>query len=115
MPDPGFRAKNGIRTSWIPIRIDSGPQPCYIGDAKVLLVTEGPESTKTVSLYYEVDTETYEEFRKTATIFYVVGVGEQVPEESTHVGSVVLRDLNVFHIYQGIEVDTDGVQLQAEG
>lgn len=87
----------------------------HIGDAKVLLVTEGPDKSKTLNIYYEVDTESYGDFAKMKNVFYVIGVGEQVPETYEHAGSVLLRDGNVFHIYQGIEVDTDGVQLQAEG
>ncbi|WNM72457.1 hypothetical protein SEA_MOSSY_78 [Gordonia phage Mossy] len=115
MSEPKFRAHNGIRTSWVPINIDSGPQTLHIGDANVLLITEGPESSKTLNVYYEVDTESYEKFRKTVTIFYVIGIGEQVPEEAKHVGSLVLRTKDVFHIYQKIGVEINGVQLQAEG
>ncbi|QXO14102.1 hypothetical protein SEA_ALAINAMARIE_78 [Gordonia phage AlainaMarie] len=115
MSEPKFRAHNGTRTSWMPIDIDSGPQSCHIGDAKVLMITEGPESNKTLNLYYETDTETYEDFRKTMTVFYVIGVGEQVPLGCQHAGSVLLRSGSVFHIYQGTEVSNGGVQLQAEG
>ncbi|WAB10463.1 hypothetical protein SEA_PHEPPER_78 [Gordonia phage Phepper] len=115
MPDPGFRAKNGIRTSWVPIKIDSGGQPMHIGDATVLLITEGPESSKTLNIYYEVDTESFGSFRGLAQVFYVLGVGEEVPEGASHVGSLALRSGTVFHIYLKVEEHKGGVQLQAEG
>ncbi|QAU06310.1 hypothetical protein SEA_RICKMORE_76 [Gordonia phage Rickmore] len=117
MPDPKFRAKNGIRTMWLPIKIDSGAQKFHLGDAKILLVTEGTDSSKTINLYYEVDTASYEFYSKISLVFFVVGVAEEVPEGSMHVGSVRLRDGNVFHIYSRLEDDEeseDGVQLQAE-
>ncbi|QEQ94380.1 hypothetical protein HWC66_gp77 [Gordonia phage Chikenjars] len=115
MSEPKFRAHNGIRTSWIPIDIDSGPQPMHIGDAKVLLITEGPDKSKTLNIYYEVDTESYEDFRSMAQVFYVIGIGEQVPEGATHAGSLALRSGNVFHVYIKNEEHKGGVQLQAEG
>lgn len=103
MPDPEFRAYNGIRTSWLPIKIDSEPQAVNIGDAKILLVTEGPESSKTLNVYYEVDSNSYGYFSNREMIFHVVGVAERVPEGTSHVGSVLLRDGNVFHIYREVQ------------
>ncbi|QAU06783.1 hypothetical protein HWC06_gp78 [Gordonia phage Duffington] len=114
MPEPKFRAHNGIRTSWIPIEIDSGPQPIHIGEVKVLLITEGPDKSKTLNIYYEVDTESYGDFRGMAQVFYVIGIGEKVPEGATHAGSLALRSGHVFHVYIKNEEHKGGVQLQAE-
>ncbi|QJD49651.1 hypothetical protein HWD32_gp76 [Gordonia phage Secretariat] len=98
---------NGTRILTVPLSMKDGPQEMTLGSAKVLMATEGPKSTKTIDLHYEVDTASYEFFIKTSQTFYIVNNGARVPENSEHVTSLVLRSGDPVHIYRKVESDME--------
>lgn len=73
--------------------------------AKIVHVGMKPQDTQSwgtipvFSIWAEVETET--SLRKTRT-FYIVGTGHEIPDQSQHIGTMVMNDSYVWHIYEGV-------------
>ncbi|QPL14724.1 hypothetical protein SEA_SCHWARTZ33_79 [Gordonia phage Schwartz33] len=102
-----MRKHNGVRVLSVPLSLEEGPQVLMLGIVKVLMATEGPKSTKTVDIHYEVDTASYEWFNRSEAVFHVVRIGKEVPPNTEHVASLVLRSGDPIHIYREVQKEME--------
>lgn len=80
---------------------DFRAQPIDVGNGKIIHVEQGRNGSGRIDIWFEVDIHEFNAGNN-ARNFKIIGTSHVVPEGYTHVGTVVMRDGLVWHIYQEV-------------
>ncbi|QKY78746.1 hypothetical protein SEA_GILL_77 [Gordonia phage Gill] len=80
------------------IRVEPTPQAVLIGQARILHMAQGRTNKSRIDIWFEVDAEerTLEE---AARYVFAVPTGSRIADDYVYLGTVVMDDDLVWHIY----------------